>query len=170
MDTVATLCEACSTLNIEYLAHPLLPCRSPLPCSTPPIDRYLGAYIVLGLLMGSRVDAQPAPCTDSSLVAYTRSRPTSCHLRESAQFCNFRLPIHVEARDPTIAHVHLTQASVIVGTIEANQFHGPFLPWEVKARDDRASHSSLNFQVGDLHLLIRLMLISQTKTRARSFP
>ena len=172
MDTVATLCEVCSTLNVKHLAHPLLPCRSPPLCSTPPIG-YLGAHIDLGSI--DEIKRRRSACAVCKLVAASLDEEPSdldgrCRLQESTEFCNFRLPPHVAARDPTVTHVHLTQIVVIFDTTEANRFHGPSLPWETKTREDRASHYILNFQVGDLRVLIRLMLTNRMQTRARSYP
>ena len=152
-ESTAKLCDVCSKLNVQHLSWPFVPCRNPLPCSTPPIDGYLGAYRVLGSV--DEINSRRSTCDICNLVAESLDKEPSdlsgeCRIKETAEFCNFKLPRNVQARDPTITHFHLTQASVIFDTSTANQFHGPSLPWETKSRDIRASHYILNLQVSDL--------------------
>jgi hypothetical protein len=167
----AKLCKVCSKLDIQRLTHPLHPCRDPLPCSTPPINHIYGSDSALGSI--DEIKSRRSTCDICRLVAESLDKEPSdldggCRIIESAEFCNFRLPTNVKARDPSVTHFHLTQASVIFDTSEANQFQGPSLPWELKVRDIRSSHYILNFQVSRNRVLTMLMLTTQIQVKARS--
>ena len=169
--TNGKLCEVCSKLDIQRLTNPLHPCRDPLPCSTPPIKHRYGSYLALGSV--DEIKSRRSTCDICRLVAERLDKEPSdldgrCRITESAEFCNFELPRNVRARDPSVTHFHLTQASVIFDTSEANRFQGPSLPWELKERDARSNHYILNFQVSQNRILIRLMLNSQIKAKARA--
>ena len=154
---IAKLCDVCSKLDIQRLTHPLHPCRDPLPCLIPPINsnpRY-GADLVLGSV--DEIKSRRSTCDICRLVAECLDKEPSdldggCRIVEEAEFCTFKLPRNVKARDPTVTHFHLTQASVIFDTSEANQFRGPSLPWELKERDTRSTHYILDFQVSHFWL------------------
>ena len=149
--SIAKLCEVCSKLDIQRLTNPLHPCRNPLPCSTSPNNRgRYGSDLALGSI--DEIKSRRSTCDICRLVAECLDKEPSdlaggCRVIESAEFCNFKLPRNVKARDPSITHFHLTQATVIFDTSVANQFHGPALPWELKERDTRSNHYVLNFQV-----------------------
>ena len=147
---LANLCELCSKLDVQRLACPLLPCRKPLPCSTPPIDGYETADFVLGSV--DEVNGRRLACDVCKLVAECLDKEPKdldgkCRFREISEFCNFKLPGNVGARDPTITHYHLTHVSVIFDTALAHKFYGPSLPWDMKEKDDRSTHYIMKLQV-----------------------
>jgi hypothetical protein len=149
--SIAKLCKVCLRLDIQRMTHPLHPCRDPLPCSTPPINntRY-GADLSLGSV--DEIKSRRLTCDICRLIAESLDKVPSeldggCRIRESAEFCNFELPQNIKARDPSITHFHLTQASVIFDPSVTNELYAPPLPWELKERDNRSSRYIVNFQV-----------------------
>ncbi|KAF8134291.1 heterokaryon incompatibility protein-domain-containing protein [Boletus edulis] len=138
----AKLCEVCSGLDIHRLTQSLHPCRNPLPCPHP--DR-TGSGI--GLALGSIDEIKSRRLTCDICRLSLPDLDGECRVVESEEYCRFKLPISVEARDPSITHFHLTQASVVFYTSELDRYHGPALPWESKEKSARSSHSILDFQV-----------------------
>lgn len=145
----AKLCEMCSKLDIQRITHLPHPCRELLPCSTSPnVGRY-PAYIALGSV--GEIKSRRLGCDLCHLIAERLDKEPSdlsgeCRITEISEFCNFKLPRTVEVQDPSVTHFHLTQASVIFDTSEANLFQGPSLPWELKSRDTRGTHYILCLQ------------------------
>jgi hypothetical protein len=169
--TNAKLCEVCSKLDIQRLTHSLYPCRNPFPCSRRPINLRHGADLALGSV--DEIKSRRLTCDICRLVAECLDKEPSdldggCRMIESAEFCTFTLPRNVKARDFGVTHFHLTQSSVIFDTSEANQFQGPSLPWELKARDTRSTHYILYFQVSQNRVVTKLMLTTQIQAKARS--
>ena len=161
---VAKLCEVCSKLDTQRLAHPLHPCRNPLSCSEATIDRgHVGGYLALGSI--DEIKNRRSNCDICELIAERLDKEPSdltgeCRITETEKFCSFTLPKNVKAGDPSITHFHLTQASVIFDTSMADQFQGPSLPWELKARYTLSTHYIMSFQVSNNSVLIRLILKS----------
>ncbi|KAF8445051.1 heterokaryon incompatibility protein-domain-containing protein [Boletus edulis BED1] len=146
----AKLCDACSRLDIHRLTQSLHPCRNPLRCSKPPNDTSSGIGLALGSI--DEIKSRRLTCDICRLVAESLDKEPpdldgECRVVESEEYCRFKLPISVEARDPSITHFHLTQASVVFYTSELDRYHGPALPWESKEKSTRSSHNILDFQV-----------------------
>ena len=144
------LCEVCSKLNIQCLTHPLLPCHNPLSCSTPPGDSEHGRYFMLGSV--DEIKSRRSTCKVCRLVAECLDKEPSdldgeCRIKQNAQFCNFKLPRHIDPQDSTITHIHFTQTTVVFYTTTADSFNGPSFPWDMKEREGRASHYIVKLQV-----------------------
>jgi hypothetical protein len=142
--SIAKLCKVCSRLELQRMIHPFHPCRNPMPCSTPPIERRYDTD--LGSV--NEIKNRRSTCDICRLIAESLDKEPSlngtCSMKECEEFFNFKLPGNVKARDPSITHFHFTQASVMLDTSSENNFYGPALPWE---RGTRSSHYVLNFQV-----------------------
>ncbi|KAF8134253.1 heterokaryon incompatibility protein-domain-containing protein [Boletus edulis] len=150
----AKLCDACSRLDIHRLTQSLHPCRNPLRCSKPPNDTSSGIGLALGSI--DEIKSRRLTCDICRLVAESLDKEPpdldgECRVVESEEYCRFKLPISVEARDPSITHFHLTQASVVFYTSELDRYHGTALPWESKEKYARSSHSILDFQCEHKH-------------------
>ncbi|KAG8214248.1 heterokaryon incompatibility protein-domain-containing protein [Butyriboletus roseoflavus] len=149
-EPIARLCKVCSKLNIQRFTHPLHPCHDPLPCSTPPIEGAHATFFPLGSI--DEIKGRRFTCGFCNLIAESLDKEPSdlngeCSVRETEEFCNFKLPIDVKGRDPSMTHFHLTQLSVLYYPPIENRFHGPSLPWEFKERDAWTSHYIQTFQV-----------------------
>ncbi|KAG8214239.1 heterokaryon incompatibility protein-domain-containing protein [Butyriboletus roseoflavus] len=150
-ESIARLCEVCSKLNKQRFTHPIYPCRDPLPCSTPPIKGAHAAFFPLGSI--DEIKRRRFTCDFCKLVAEGLDKEPhlkgGCSVKESEEFCNFKLPRGVKARDPSMTHFHLPQLAVLFDPPAENRFTGPSLPWEVKAkaRDPQSSHYIQVFQV-----------------------
>lgn len=150
-DPVAKLCEVCSKLDTQRLAHPLHPCRNPSPCSAAPIERgHVEGYFVLGSI--DEIKSRRSICDICSLIAeYLDKEPPDltgeCRITETEPFGTFKLPADVKPSDPSITHFHLTETCVIFDTSEADQYHGPSLPWDIATRYKRLAHAVLSLQV-----------------------
>ncbi|KAG8216702.1 heterokaryon incompatibility protein-domain-containing protein [Butyriboletus roseoflavus] len=150
-ESIARLCEVCSKLNIQRFTHPIYPCSNPLLCSSPPIEGAHAAFFPLGSI--DEIKDRRFTCDFCKLIAESLDKEPylngECSVKETEEFCNFKLPRGVKARDPSITHFHLTQLSVLYDPPIENRFHGPSLPWELKAkaRDAHSSHYIQVFQV-----------------------
>ncbi|KAG8214011.1 heterokaryon incompatibility protein-domain-containing protein [Butyriboletus roseoflavus] len=150
-ESIARLCEVCSKLNKQRFTHPIYPCRDPLPCSTPPIEGAHAAFFPLGSI--DEIKRRRFTCDFCKLVAEGLDKEPhlkgGCSVKESEEFCNFKLPRGVKARHPSMTHFHLPQLSVLFDPPAENRFTGPSLPWEVKAkaRGPQSSHYIQVFQV-----------------------
>ncbi|KAI6126926.1 hypothetical protein F5141DRAFT_363816 [Pisolithus sp. B1] len=144
----ANLCDVCSKLDIlQRMTHPPHPCREPLPCSINAVQFIYRAGVALGSI--DEIKSRRLSCDLCQLIAGCLDKEPSdlsgtCRVTE--EFWYFQLPRKVEAQDPSITHFHISEATVIFDTSEMNQFQGPSLPWEVKAKGTRGCHSILCFQ------------------------
>ena len=155
----AKLCEICSKLDTQLLAHPLYPCRNPLPCLDHPNKRvHVGGHTSLGSI--DEIKSRRSTCDICKLIAEGLDKEPpdltgECRITETEQYCSFTLPGNIKTTDPSITHFHLTHATVIFDTLMPE---GPVLPWEVKKRDEEGGHYVMHFQASSSSLCVGLML------------